>query len=64
MNAEGRFKLVVSTVVALGRYPTPTLLNVNLHPGRRLKNNLNDRECRWRREICAVIGFRLRGKNA
>ena len=54
MNAEGRFKLVVSTVVALGRYPTPTLLNVNLHPGRRLKNNLNDRECRWRREICAT----------
>lgn len=64
-SAEIEFKMAVLNVVHYGEYPSPTSINKEMgrDPRRRKMNNLNDRECRWRREICKEIGFTLRGKN-
>lgn len=64
-HTEHRFKNAVYVLVMHGKYPSPTTINKLLgrDPRSRKMNNLNDRECRWRREICKEIGFTLRGKN-
>ncbi len=77
MTAEREFKHAVMALVACKEYPSPARVNRVLGHGvtRRLamgehssipvkwSNNLNGRECRWRREVCKEIGFTLRGKN-
>lgn len=63
--AEIQFKMAVLNVVHYGKYPSVTRINIEIgrdHVCRKM-NNLNGRECRWRREICKEIGFTLRGKN-
>jgi hypothetical protein len=60
-TAEVRFKNCVINLIADGVYPGPQAINERLH-GYRSKS-INGRECQWRREICAKIGFRLHGRN-
>jgi hypothetical protein len=61
-SAEARFKVAVVELVAQGVYPSPGAINHRL--GRDLYNgkpshNINGRECRWRREVCAELRFVL-----
>lgn len=60
-GAENRFKAAVLHLIMEGIYPGPQALNdyIFMHRGR----NINGRSCKWRREICKDIGFKLRGLN-
>jgi hypothetical protein len=64
-KTERRLKKAVWVLVMHDIYPSPTSINKLLgrDPLSRQMNNLNDRECNWRREICKSLGFTLRGKN-
>lgn len=61
MTAEREFKHAVMTLVACKTYPSPRQIQRIL--GHKVTDNINGRECRWRREACKEIGFKLRGKN-
>lgn len=60
-NAERRFKECVTNLVNQNIYPSGQAIQKILK-GYSL-GKLNGRECQWRREICKVIGFKLKGRN-
>lgn len=60
-DAEDRFKSSVLYLIAMGIYPSPQELNERMFMHRR--KTINGRSCKWRREICKEIGFKLKGLN-
>lgn len=57
-RAEKQFKTIVRRLVDRGVYPGPTAINrarLGTHAGQ--ENNINGRECRWRRETLLELGF-------
>jgi hypothetical protein len=57
-TSEARFKNIVNRLLDRGIYPGPTAINnarLGTHFGR--SNNLNGRECQWRREVLEYRGW-------
>jgi hypothetical protein len=54
-RAEMRFKCVVALLLSVDMYPSPGRIEYTL--GRRVKHNLNGRQCRWREEYLTSIGW-------
>jgi hypothetical protein len=58
-RAEKQFKTIVEKLIDRGVYPGPTAINnarLGTH-GAGQTNNINGRECRWRREVLLKKGF-------
>ena len=54
-SAEMRFKCAVAALLSVGVYPSPGRIEYTL--GRRVKHNLNGRQCKWREEYLTEIGW-------
>jgi hypothetical protein len=60
-SAEDMFKHAVTYLIGVEIYPSPRALNQLIHG--HTSDNINGRECRWRREVCHELGFKLKGYN-
>lgn len=54
-KAEELFKRAVTAVYEHGYFPGPTILNLVVHD--RDSNDISGRECKWRREAVADLGY-------
>lgn len=57
-TGQYRFKQMVRLIIAQGMYPSPTRINAGLD--RVGRKSIDMRELRWRREVAAEMGFKLR----